>query len=392
VYGEDDRIETYETGRNTQALANSTAGMFKKDETITLPGLTMFAPHTLAKKMNLCPGERYAEQATPLDCSGFLVGPDLLVTAGHCIQDQSDCEKVGWVFDYKIDEKTGRAPVLMNNKNVYSCAQVIEAKLEATPDGKKVDYSLIKLDRKVVGRTPLKIRTSGKVKTGEKIVVIGHPSGLPQKVAGGAKVVDNAPENYFQTNLDTFGGNSGSAVFNGMDGVVEGILVRGAKDYEKSDSGCIAVHRTENEITDLVRYGESVSRITDILTLKYRSKMFEALESGYDASVIALAKEAPTVDVYDNNFNTLLHKAAAAGKTEVVDALVAKGAKLDLQNEVGETALHLAATSSQGVIVKALIEAGANVAIMDKNGQTARERASLIAFTTRNLLKNAESK
>ncbi len=233
VYGEDDRIETYEASANAQKLAASTAGMFKKNETISLAKFTLFSPDTLGKRMNLCPGEKFSEQATPLDCSGFLVGPDLLVTAGHCIQDQSDCEKVGWVFDYKVDERTGRPPVLMTNKNIYSCKEVVEARLESTPDGRRIDYSLIRLDRKVTGRRPLKIRTEGKIKNGEKVVVIGHPSGLPQKVAGGARVVDNSAQNYFQTNLDTFGGNSGSAVFNGMNGTVEGILVRGRKTTKK---------------------------------------------------------------------------------------------------------------------------------------------------------------
>ena len=37
-------------------------------------------------------------------------------------------------------------------------------------------------------------------------------------------------------NLDTYGGNSGSAVFNAKTGLVEGILVRGEQDYvQKGD-------------------------------------------------------------------------------------------------------------------------------------------------------------
>ena len=44
------------------------------------------------------------------------------------------------------------------------------------------------------------------------LVVIGHPSGLPTKIADGAWVRNNESEYYFVTNLDTFGGNSGSAV------------------------------------------------------------------------------------------------------------------------------------------------------------------------------------
>lgn len=61
--------------------------------------------------------------------------------------------------------------------------------------------------------------------------VIGHPCGLPQKYAPGAKVRDNTPVPFFVANLDTYGGNSGSSVFNAGNGTVEGILVRGANDF-----------------------------------------------------------------------------------------------------------------------------------------------------------------
>ena len=52
-----------------------------------------------------------------------------------------------------------------------------------------------------------------------------------RKVAGGAKVRSNNNGVYFVANLDTYGGNSGSAVFNLQTREVEGILVRGENDY-----------------------------------------------------------------------------------------------------------------------------------------------------------------
>jgi hypothetical protein len=61
--------------------------------------------------------------------------------------------------------------------------------------------------------------------------VIGHPAGLPTKVAGGAKVRDASPEGFFVANVDTYGGNSGSIVINARTGKGAGILVRGEADY-----------------------------------------------------------------------------------------------------------------------------------------------------------------
>jgi hypothetical protein len=49
-------------------------------------------------------------------------------------------------------------------------------------------------------------------------------------------VRDASKPGFFVANLDTYGGNSGSAVFNAATGLVEGILVRGEQDYvQKGD-------------------------------------------------------------------------------------------------------------------------------------------------------------
>ena len=85
------------------------------------------------------------------------------------------------------------------------------------------DFALIQLDRKVTDRRILDYRRKGRISKGENLVVIGHPSGLPTKIADGA-YVKSLKNKFFRANLDTYGGNSGSAVFNANTGVVEGIV------------------------------------------------------------------------------------------------------------------------------------------------------------------------
>jgi V8-like Glu-specific endopeptidase len=193
-------------------------------------------------------------------CSGFLVGPDLLVTAGHCIKNDFACKDNFWVFDFRAElTGTSKAPYF-DSESVYRCKKVIAQKLVGTG----ADYALIQLDRKVRDREPLKVRTEGKVKDGKEIVVIGHPSGLPTIIAGGAIVRKNTNPDFFQSNLDTFGGNSGSAVFNAETGLVEGILVRGETDYRwDAEAKCRRVFQCDN---DKCR-GEDVTRITVIKEL-----------------------------------------------------------------------------------------------------------------------------
>ncbi len=259
VYGSDDRQDVSAvTNPLYKKLAQSSAGMIPASTLSTIPGSTRLkitAP-TLQLDQNLCPGERFADQLTAAYCSGFLIGSDILVTAGHCIEDASDCARFRWVFDFQQD-KLG-TPASVDSSNVYSCASILNQELGANTDN---DFAVIKLDRPVVGREPLQIRKTGKIELGANLIVIGNPSGIPTKIAGGAKVRSNDEAAFFKANLDTFAGNSGSAVLDATTGVVEGILVRGEDDYiDDAARGCSHVNICTN---DGCR-GEDVTRITGV--------------------------------------------------------------------------------------------------------------------------------
>ena len=53
--------------------------------------------------LNLCKEERFREQPIGAFCSGFLVGPDLIVTAGHCIKNSNDLANTRFVFGYRMN-------------------------------------------------------------------------------------------------------------------------------------------------------------------------------------------------------------------------------------------------------------------------------------------------
>mgnify|MGYP002404305880 CR=1 FL=1 len=71
-------------------------------------------------------------------------------------------------------------------------------------------------------------------------MVVGHPSGLPMKVAPGR--VQFVTPRLIMMDTDTFGGNSGSPVLNAETGEVEGIFFRGGLDYVPSADGCQRAH------------------------------------------------------------------------------------------------------------------------------------------------------
>lgn len=258
IYGEDDRVDVINSTNSLHVeLALSTAAMINTSSLISKDdGQVEISAGSFQDRINVCSDERFAAQQSAANCSGFLVGDDLLVTAGHCMRKESDCQRKSWVFDYRISHE-GQTEHTVNSSSVYQCAEIIDSVV----GGNRDDYALIRLDRVVTDRLPLRYRRDGEVIEGDSLVVIGHPSGIPTKIADGAEV-KSTNDIYFQANLDTYGGNSGSAVFNSITGIVEGILVRGMTDYV-FENGC----RVSNLLGNDNGSYEEVTKITNIPAL-----------------------------------------------------------------------------------------------------------------------------
>ncbi len=262
VYGDDDRLEPFEVNNAFYELSRSTAAMIPM-ESIKLGRNDAYdIEYSPLTKRNVCSDEKFADQGTAAVCSGFLVAPDVIVTAGHCVTSESMCSGYAWVFDYSLSSAGDNHYSVAPRENVYKCKKIYAQELN---NSTMMDFGIVILDRPVEGRKPLAINKDKKIADKTPIVVIGHPTGLPTKVAGGAKVRDNSNDVYFNANLDTFGGNSGSAVFNEKTGQVVGILVRGENDYVNDNSrDCQVVNKCTNEGCR----GEDVTRIENIKQLK----------------------------------------------------------------------------------------------------------------------------
>ena len=226
IYGADDRLDRYEVGAAPlRALMDNTVAVMSASAlTPSGGGWRIATSSTLATAQLVCLSEPYRDQPTTAYCTGFPVATDKIVTAGHCI-NATNCGSTRFVFGYHmLDANTANDTV--GADDVYGCAEILERQETAT-----ADYAVVRLDRPLTGHDALDFRRSGSAPVGTALFVIGHPSGLPSKLAGGASVRANSNSAYFEANLDTYGGNSGSPVFNATTLQVEGILVRGNTDY-----------------------------------------------------------------------------------------------------------------------------------------------------------------
>lgn len=157
-----------------------------------------------------------------------MAGDDIIVTAGHCI-NENDLDDTRFLFGF--DMADAATPVLTFDSNqVYTGVTII-----ARSYTQEYDYCVVRLDRVInaPGAHALPLRETDTIEVGQQVGVIGHPAGLPKKIAfgGETRVRKNAARGYFYANVDTYGGNSGSPVFNAADGFVEGVLVRGNTDF-----------------------------------------------------------------------------------------------------------------------------------------------------------------
>ena len=279
IYGNDDRynVSDYDDTQFRLLSKSTVAQVSRRDLNLNFNfDFYEFSKTTLEDRYSLCEEEQFRKEHHIARCSGFLVAPDIIVTAGHCVASAEDCRNNKWVFDYTdgIDH--------IKRSQVYGCKKILDQEIKNNFFVKK-DYAIIQLDRAVHDRSPLKIRTEGKLKKGQDVVVIGHPLGLPTKITDGGQsskwnIIEKIlfPSSafrrsfYFTANLDAFAGNSGSPVINKKTKLVEGILVSGANDYiEDKKRGCFKSKRYSNNHNFVY---EKVFKITKIPFLQKREK------------------------------------------------------------------------------------------------------------------------
>lgn len=238
IYGTDDRFDMFQTNDRIRKWGTALGHWTDVMKTNIDGDLLELIFPTLEEEYGVCKDEKFSQQPTSaIACTGFLVAPDLMLTAGHCMVNVGEainkktpqCEDFDWVFDYAINQK-GADPLKGKSSSIVRCDKVIYAIHEEKGENRK-DYALIKLNRPMNDRHYFKPGSLEEMYEGKRIAMMGFPVGLPLKYASDAFIKKLNPEKvYFEGTVDAVGGNSGSPVIS-RKGELLGILVRGNDDF-----------------------------------------------------------------------------------------------------------------------------------------------------------------
>lgn len=167
-------------------------------------------------------------------CSGTLISDDLFLSAGHCFDSDADGWEVPKIngtqqpiepneiaknmhinFNYQSDPN-GK----LRQEDSYPIIELLEYRLD------NLDYAIVKLEGK-----PGKKYGHGTIAqidavVGNSICIIGHPEGWPKVIEAG-HVSDFKDTRIGYNDLDTRGGNSGSAVLSSPQGTIVGVHTHG---------------------------------------------------------------------------------------------------------------------------------------------------------------------
>lgn len=237
IYEEDNRVDFYKIeNEKVKELARAMSFQIYFDE---LKGWTFNRYWEILVKpltdQGICTNERFSDHPVMRnDCSGILIGPKQLLLPGNCITPHY-CKNdlFYFMFNYHLASSTP-LDVMRSKKYFYKCEKLLTRAWQ--PDT-ATSYAIIELDKIVEGVTPVKLATHDDIDMKDELIALGHPDGMPLKVAADAYVADQN-KTHFTVSSDISGSSKGAGIFNARTYELEGMLIGGSKNFMNTSDGC----------------------------------------------------------------------------------------------------------------------------------------------------------
>ncbi|KAF3361985.1 hypothetical protein PHSC3_001296 [Chlamydiales bacterium STE3] len=237
-------------------------------------------------EVSLAPDVKFADEPCFGFATAFLVGKGTVFTAAHCVcEDESnklkrDLSSIRVVFNFQM-LSGNQAPQVIPKDNVYKIKSIKAHRYTGysmITEGKETfkDWAIVKLDREVKGIDPLEVSFEDvgyDSENPQELYMLGHPKGLPLKIATSGKVIKNVYLGFdvesgkemvyrdrnhpdiFSTDLPAYKGNSGSPVFSAKHRVI-GMLFKGNVDHKKEVGGkVVKAHPVSDEAIENYDWG-----------------------------------------------------------------------------------------------------------------------------------------
>ena len=241
IYGDDNRVDPADRwfiARGVRRNVEATVAMvhcahFTPGCTAEAATVYELAAPANAQTGGLCCQERFSQQVSLASCTGFLIAPNKVATARHCVKTNEQLGQLYFVFGF-AKSFFGKIPTRYVHRETLFKPVAIH---RSCPDDNR-DWAIVTLDHDVPpDHEPVSLG-DGKPGVETELYSLGHPFGLPVKYTSNAFVRPRGEDNFFVANLDGLDGSSGSPVFDAATHRVQGIWVRGEKTLADTSCAC----------------------------------------------------------------------------------------------------------------------------------------------------------
>lgn len=328
-------------------------------------GVTKLSQHPDLGGIPLCEENHFGNLPYIANCTGFLIAPNILVTAGQCYLSDNSCSDFNWVFDY--DPKG-----LISSKNIYSCKKVLHQSVSIEISDSSDQFAIIELDREVEDRSFIPL---GKIQTpmdGDEVLAVGNFFSVTPQTSKISKSLIELGKGHFSSDLDKWNFSPGALVIDSKEGNLLGLLVRSEGGFKfNKEIMCMDFKTCDYEWDCPGSVITSLSGIEPSALLKVKKNLaVNFIQKNDINSLSTLIKDGFNIDTKDEYGRTLFLLSLSVSNESMIDFML--GQRIDLMaiDYNGQGALHYAVRGKSQQAIDLLLNFGFDPNAKDKLGQT----------------------